>query len=297
MTEDSTQTDHSAVDIGVQSLQVRPLSYGLDEQSDYDCWDASRAALESALDEARYPYATAVEKMHIEQADDTVADVAEGVNGQDTVDDRSEFSLSDGELERIRVEMIMECRRLHESRESIDTGYDGDTLNRNNAPYAVVAVVTFKDLVGWPELNGSRGTLDHYMEESGRWKVTLEGGGVVNAFPKNIILGSGTANNPDTIHGVEAEIFQDADVAQQCASASSGAVNDTGDDGDTLNRNNAHGVDDVKGNSDVAADLGMARQLQSLTTDTDTVHEDEGEDFGFTAVRRTRRGRSRGKVP
>jgi len=50
------------------------------------------------------------------------------------------------------------------------------------------AMVTLKGLVGQPELNGSRGKLGVLIEETGRWRVALEGGAAVNAKPENLTL-------------------------------------------------------------------------------------------------------------
>jgi len=50
------------------------------------------------------------------------------------------------------------------------------------------ATVTLTGLVGSPEKNGERGTLDHFVEETGRWKVMLESGSSVNAMPANLDL-------------------------------------------------------------------------------------------------------------
>ena len=56
-------------------------------------------------------FVTNEDEMHMEKADDTVADVAEGINDHDTVEERSE-SLSEGEWERVKQELLREARRL-----------------------------------------------------------------------------------------------------------------------------------------------------------------------------------------
>jgi len=50
------------------------------------------------------------------------------------------------------------------------------------------AIVTLKGLVGAPEKNGERGTLAHFVDETGRWKIMLQSGESVNAKPENIAL-------------------------------------------------------------------------------------------------------------
>jgi len=50
------------------------------------------------------------------------------------------------------------------------------------------AAVVLQGLVSAVDKNGSRGTLDHYDEETQRWKVMLHSGGDVNAKAANLAL-------------------------------------------------------------------------------------------------------------
>lgn len=50
------------------------------------------------------------------------------------------------------------------------------------------AEVTLTGLVGAPEKNGARGILGNFTEETGRWKVELQGGDSINAKTVNIAL-------------------------------------------------------------------------------------------------------------
>lgn len=53
-------------------------------------------------------------------------------------------------------------------------------------PLASGALVTLKDLTGATELNGSRGKLEHFVEDTGRWKVSLDGGMSFNVKEANL---------------------------------------------------------------------------------------------------------------
>jgi len=60
--------------------------------------------------------------------------------------------------------------------------------------FALGALVSLKDLVGAPEKNGARGTLDHFTEETGRWSVVLQSSGErVAVKPENLALDLETA--------------------------------------------------------------------------------------------------------